>query len=75
MSWQLLPPGCPLAVHEVVDLDIDRFNHLMATYKFTEEQVEYFRDRRRRGKNRVNIIMKCWPFCNMQDLPVRALSH
>ena len=50
---QLLPPGCPLNVHQVVDLDIDNFNELMGRYNFTEEQIATFRDLRRKGKNRV----------------------
>ncbi len=52
----LLPPGCPIQINEVINLDIEQFNELVARLNMTEEHVSQLRDVRRKGKNRYAIF-------------------
>eukprot|EP00095_Tigriopus_kingsejongensis_P010522 maker-scaffold45_size475391-snap-gene-3.20 protein:Tk10522 transcript:maker-scaffold45_size475391-snap-gene-3.20-mRNA-1 annotation:"neuroglian isoform x1" len=49
---KLIPADCPLNEEQIVDLDMDSFNDLMGKHHFTEEKISYFKDLRRKGKNR-----------------------
>jgi len=55
-SLQLLPENSPFLVEQVVDSDIDTFNDLMVTHHISEEDVNTYRQARRKGKNRVGRI-------------------
>lgn len=53
-SRSLLPPDSALTESQVVKFALEDFNELMAKSNMDEEAQSYFRDLRRKGKNRVS---------------------
>lgn len=56
----LVPPGCGLSREEIVNAPIDDFNEKVS--EKTEEEILVLKDRRRRGKNRVNTLRSILTF-------------
>ena len=44
--------NCPIPVHQVIDMEIERFNDVCVRFGFSEEAIARLRDVRRKGKNR-----------------------
>ena len=47
----------PLTVENIINTSMEVFNDLVCTWEATEEQINVCRDIRRRGKNKVVIIV------------------
>ena len=47
----------PLTVEDIINTPMEVFNDLVCTWEATEEQINICRDIRRRGKNKVIIVV------------------
>ena len=49
--------GIPFSLSDLIDSPMEEFNTMMSNTKLTEEQVALCRDIRRRGKNKVKLLI------------------